>query len=305
MSNSTSIQWTDVTDNIIVVKGGGWWCRKISPGCANCYAATLNQNAFYGGNKLAYSGAVPELVLKRDILDGWARMRKSKKHFVASMTDVFGDWVDIEWQFEFLDAMAAAKEQTFQVLTKRAEQMRDVVASWLLKREFRHVPSNIWLGVSVENNATRTRIGNLKSIPCVRFLSLEPLLEDLSSLDLSEIQWVIVGGESGPKARPCDVEWIRNIVKECQAQDVACFVKQLGSRIAGNANEFYIYQAHYPGGNRFTTPIIGGNAGKCSAGYESFTLNDKKGGTMSSWPIDLRVREFPKFNHEDTKAPSE
>jgi protein gp37 len=272
MSTSTAIQWTDQTDNIIVVKGGGWWCRKISPGCANCYAATLNQNSFYGGNKLAYSGDVPELMLRREILDGWARMRKPKKHFVASMTDVFGEWVDIEWQFEMLDAMATAKDQTFQVLTKRAEHMVQVISLWLLRREFRRVPANIWLGVSVENNACRTRIGHLRSIPCVRFVSFEPLLEDLPDLELGGrdgIDWVIVGGESGDRARACDVKWIRSIVRQCAGQGVAYFVKQLGVKA-------------------FQSPEHDGGTGYFLG------LKHPKGGDVEEWPEDLKVREFPK-----------
>src|SRR5688572_19248247 len=123
MSTQTNIEWTDVTDNIIIVEGGGWWCRKISPGCFNCYAARLNLSTYFGGNKLPYTGEPPKLILRRDILKSWARQRKAKKHFVASMTDVFGEWVPVEWQFEFLDAMAAAPNQTFQILTKRADIM--------------------------------------------------------------------------------------------------------------------------------------------------------------------------------------
>jgi len=101
---TTNIQWTDVTDNPIVVADGGWWCKKISEGCANCYAEKLNQNSFYKGNHTAYSGQPPEMKLKRELLASWARMRTPKKHFVSSMTDVFGDWVPLKWQLEILDA---------------------------------------------------------------------------------------------------------------------------------------------------------------------------------------------------------
>lgn len=128
MSDS-SIEWTDVTDNIIAAvdeHGGqrGWWCRKISPECLNCYAEVLNQSDYFNGNKLRYAGEPPVLKLREDIIDGWARQRKSRKHFVASMTDVFGEWVPQSWIFRFLDGMWRAPLQIFQVLTKRAANMR-------------------------------------------------------------------------------------------------------------------------------------------------------------------------------------
>src|SRR4051812_21118329 len=100
---STAIQWTDETDNIIVAQDGGWWCRKISVGCTNCYAAKLNQSSYFHGNKLPYSGEAPPLKLRTELIESWARQRKAKKHFVASMTDVFGEWVPREWQYTMLD----------------------------------------------------------------------------------------------------------------------------------------------------------------------------------------------------------
>src|SRR5262245_55416460 len=118
----TNIEWTDVTDNIIVAEGGGWWCRRISPGCDHCYAEEINQNPFFGGNKLPYRGASPALKLREEIIGGWARQKKSKKHFVASMTDIFGEWVPREMVFKFLDGMLRAPRQTFQLLTKRPQR---------------------------------------------------------------------------------------------------------------------------------------------------------------------------------------
>ncbi len=319
---STNIEWTDVTDNIIVAEQGGWWCRKISPGCAHCYAAKLNDNSFYGGNHLPYTGSPPKLKLRREILSGWARQRQSKKHFVASMTDIFGEWVPREWIFEYLDAMAAAPRQTFQLLTKRADVMQREVTAWLAARSLARVPDHIWLGVSVEDRGRQFRLNHLMKIPAVRFASFEPLLEELSFCGcwLSEntgpnfecekcgkvrlmLDWAILGGESGPGARPCNVRWIRSLVQQCQSAGVATFVKQLGARIAGDASEFYVYQAHY-GADKFTTPVIGANAGKCPPGYDSFTLTDKKGGTMNSWPKDLQIREFPTItqSHPEVRA---
>lgn len=254
----TAIQWTDVTDNIIVAEGGGWWCRKISDGCKNCYAAKLNQSSYFGGNHLAYSGTPPPLKLRTEIIDAWKRQRTPKKHFVESMSDVFGEWVPRSWIWRYLDGMAQAPKQTFQLLTKRAVVMYREVTAWLDAARGLTVPAHMWLGVSVENRATLDRIGWLQIVPArTRFLSVEPLLEDLGALDLTGIHWVIVGGESGPCARPCNVEWIRSIVQQCKAAGVPVFCKQMGSVWA-----------------------------KANGG-------DKKGGDISEWPLDLRIREFP------------
>lgn len=288
MSAATAIQWTDVTDNILVVEDGGWWCRMISEGCANCYAAKLNQSSFFGGNKLPYSGQPPKLKLREDIIDGWKKQTKAKRHFVASMTDVFGEWVPPSWAMLFLRGMAAASNQTFQVLTKRPDVMRDYVKTWLKHDGFSEVPSNIWLGVSVESQKwADKRIPILLSIPAkVRFLSVEPML---GRIDFAKVEawrtadtgmlpdgakpqfavdWVIFGGESGPNARPCNIEWIRDGVRQCKAAGVAAFVKQLGSNPAPLRVE----------------------AGSVK---ERLWLKDKKGGDPSEWPADLRVREFP------------
>lgn len=175
MGKKSSVEWTDDTDNIIVVKGGGWWCRMISEGCGHCYAAKLNQNAFYGGNKLAYSGLVPELVFRDDIVEGWVRQKQSRLHFVSSMTDVFGDWVSREWQFKMLSAMIRSPRQIFQVLTKRPEVMRRIVGEYLdiMGRDL--LPDNIWLGVSVENQQRADeRLPQLRTIMEELNLAVQP-----------------------------------------------------------------------------------------------------------------------------------
>lgn len=282
MSNKTAIQWTDVTDNILVVEGGGWWCRKISPGCQNCYAAKLNQSDFFGGNKLPYSGKPPALVLRTDIIDGWKRQRKPKKHFVCSMTDIFGEWVDQEMANTFLDGMCV-QGHVFQLLTKRPEIMRDRIISWLMARGYHSPPRSIWLGVSVEDQKRADeRIPILLSIPAaVRFLSVEPMLE---AIDLHlphrdapgpAIDWVIVGGESGPNARPCNLDWVRGVIEQCEDVNVACFVKQLGSKPIGK---------YFPGAPWSTERDL----------RESGMIKHPKGGDPSEWSDDLRVREFPK-----------
>ena len=211
--SATGIQWTDVTDNVIVAVDAsgerkGWWCRKISPGCLLCYAEALNQSDYFGGNHLKYAGAPPVLRLREDIIDAWARQTKPKKHFVASMTDVFGEWVPESWIFRFLDGMRAAAKQIFQILTKRASNMREKVLAWLKARGLTTVPSNIWLGVTVEDQARADeRIPNLLLIPCaVRFISMEPMLE---RIDLSPWLLQSVCGECGQVGRPVGTHFLR------------------------------------------------------------------------------------------------
>lgn len=275
---STNIQWTDETDNIIVVKGGGWWCRMISPGCANCYAANINQNPFYGGNKLTYRGNAPEMELRTDVINGWAKQRKPKKHFVASMTDVFGDWVTQGMADAFLSGMLNAPLQKFQVLTKRPDVARDRIEKWLLVQRLGRLPENIWIGTSVEDQQRADeRIPHLLNIPAkVRFLSVEPMLGPID-FDLAErnhkgeLHWAIFGGESGTGARPCNVDWIRDGVRQCREAGVAPFVKQLGAKPV--APDTF----HGTGALKDCSNLI----------------TDRKGGDMSEWPEDLRVREFP------------
>jgi|SRR5580658_6677800 protein gp37 len=287
---STNIEWTDITDNIFRVRGGGWWCRKISPGCANCYAEKLNQNTFFGGNKMGYLGTAPPMELRTDIVDAWRRMTRPKKHFVCSMTDVFGEWVTESQAIYFLRGMWRAPRQTFQVLTKRPTTARKLIQQWMDFDGLPAVPSNIQIGTSVENQEMADkRIPELLKIPAkVRFLSVEPMLSAINfsgnsalrtpcpaqpsrSGTHSAIGWAIFGGESGPDARPCNVEWIRSGVKQCQEFGIPVFVKQLGSRAVADIQD-----------------ARGGYLG-----FKGLDLKDKKGGDMAEWPEDLRVRSFP------------
>lgn len=293
MSTRTAIQWTDVTDNIIVAEQGGWWCRMISEGCVNCYAAKLNQSDYFGGNHLPYTGQPPKLKLRTDLIDGWERQRNSKKHFVASMTDVFGEWVPWAWQLNFLRGMWRAPKQTFQILTKRADIMRTAIAKWLDYDGLKRVPDNIWPGTSVENlRRGQERIPHLLMIPAkTLWISAEPLL---SNLDLTRcgpetqtpltatymgmphqhtarINWVVVGGESGPNARPCNIDWVRGIKHQCKCAGVPCFVKQLGSK-----------------------PVLSTQFGHDAVKDVPIqNIIHSKGGNIAEWPEDLRVREFP------------
>lgn len=234
MSDKSSIEWTDSTDNIIVAVQGGWWCRKISPGCTHCYAETVNDNDYFKGNHLKYAGSPPPLKLREDIIAKWKRQTKPRKHFVMSMSDVFGDWVPQSWIFKMLDGMAAAPRQIFQVLTKRADIMRREVLAWLKARGLSAVPRNIWLGVTVEDRKHGlTRIEEVRGLPAIIFLSCEPLLEDLGDVDLTGISWVICGGESGKRARPMHPDWPRSLRDQCVAAGVPFFFKQWGEWLPG------------------------------------------------------------------------
>lgn len=233
---STSIEWTDETDNIIVVESGGWWCRKLSPECANCYAEELNDKDFFRGNHLRYIGKAPTLRLRRDLIEKWARQRVARKHFVASMTDVFGDWVERSWQFEMLDGMLAAPLQTFQILTKRAGVMLKAVKLWMAARGITKPPSNIWLGFTAgDQKRFDERWQHMKALAAMGwtiFVSCEPLLGPINLpadfLALGSRAQVIVGGESGKKARPLHPDWVRALRWQCFVNGVAFFFKQWG-----------------------------------------------------------------------------
>lgn len=254
MGENSKIEWTDATDNVIVVRGEegqphGWYCQKVSPGCAHCYAESLNGSPFYRGNGLKYrvmpDGSTPPLMLREDILAGWARKGKPKRRFVNSMTDTFGEFVPEEWIFQILDAMAAAPAQTFQVLTKRAERAKVSTDNWLWARGLSMLPGNIWMGVSVESQEwADKRIPHLLQVPArIRFLSMEPLLgevdldvwlgelpedEDGAPYPGEGLQWVIAGGESGHNARPCHPDWVRLVRDRCQEAGIPFFFKQWG-----------------------------------------------------------------------------
>ncbi len=240
MKNS-KIEWTDNTENIIRIKGSrAYYCTKVSPGCKNCYAETMSRRlAAMGHDAVTYEYKVmkepPALELRRDILADWAKRKHSQKLFVSSMTDVFGEFVPDEWVFEMLDAMIEATLQTFQVLTKRAGRMRELVNAYCDREGFAQLPAHIWLMVSVENQQyADERIPELLATQCsVRGLSVEPLLGSVDLMisnggAMPEIDWVIVGGESGYGARPIHPEWVRGLRDQCKENDIAFFFKQWG-----------------------------------------------------------------------------
>ncbi len=288
----SKIEWTNKTQNPIKRKDGGNYCELISPGCQHCFASLLNSKGTrFGGNGLTFGGSNqerPEMALKIDMLESWARMTKPKKIFVGSMTDVFGEWVSDEMIFALLDAMAAAPTQTFQLLTKRPERMMEIIKTWQVQTPFfsTYMPDNIWLGISAEDQIRLDErlIWLIRTPATVRFLSLEPLLgpillpdpDGIVNMTIQEgdnpiftaepidyIDWVIIGGESGPNARPLKVEWIEDILSQCRDGSISAFVKQIGTPWAIHIDKTHLGTVH------------------------------PKGGDPDEWPTHLRVRMMP------------
>jgi len=219
MSLQSSIEWTDATWN--PVRG----CTKISPGCAHCYAETFAER-FRGVPGHPYEQGF-DLRFVPEKLAEPLRWASPKAIFVNSMSDLFHEDVPDAYVEHVARVMQLADWHTYQVLTKRAERMRDLLKTRLL---FAAQLAHIWWGVSVENrNHGVPRIDVLRAAPAaVRFLSIEPLLEDLGEINLKGIGWVIVGGESGPGARPMEKSWVINIREQCRAAKVPFFFKQWG-----------------------------------------------------------------------------
>ena len=216
MSTQSKIEWTEQTWNPTI------GCTKLSPGCKHCYAETMAKR-LHGMGMRGYENGF-QLNLMPERLSEPLERRKPTVYFVNSMSDLFHEKVPFEYIRRVFDVMAEAKQHTFQVLTKRAARMAKFCRGI-------EVPPNVWLGVSVENRKYGVpRIDVLREIDVfIRFLSVEPLLEDLGEIDLTDIQWVIVGGESGRKARPMSPEWVDGIKRQCDRDDVAFFFKQWGT----------------------------------------------------------------------------
>ena len=212
---TTKIEWTDKTWNPIT------GCTKFSAGCQNCYAEVMARRLQAMGQEKYKKGFT--LTLHEDSLQEPMLWKKPHTIFVCSMSDLFHKDVS----FDFIDKVMNIIKQTphhrYQILTKRAERMKEYFSN-------RENPKNVWLGVTVENKVSKSRIDVLRTLNApIRFLSCEPLLEDLGVIDLGNIDWVIVGGESGRCARPMLEEWVLSIKKQCEKQETAFFFKQWGT----------------------------------------------------------------------------
>lgn len=214
MAQLSSIEWTDATWNPVT------GCSKISPGCKHCYAERMAKRLESMGQPRYRNGF--QLTLQPDVVDQPLMWKKPRLVFVNSMSDLFHDEVPLSYLRRVFEVMAAAHWHVFQVLTKRSERLAQIASrlAW---------PANVWMGVSVESEDYTYRIDDLSGIPAaVRFLSVEPLLGPINRLSLRNIDWVIVGGESGPHARPVDPNWVRSIRNDCVTEGVPFFFKQWG-----------------------------------------------------------------------------
>ena len=254
MGDKTGIQWADATWNPI----GG--CSIVSEGCFNCYAQSLAARFASGGNK-HYEGLAEfksgkphwtnKIRLYDYMLDKPIRWRKPRMIFVNSMSDMYHNDVPIDYIQQIFHVMNQADQHIYQILTKRALRLL------LLDKSLTWSP-HIWQGVSIENEDTTFRIDYLRETSAhVKFLSIEPLLERIVKPDLTGIDWVIIGGESGNGARHMSPSWVMDLIEDCRGQGVAVFVKQMGKVWA---------LAH---------------------------SSDNKGENMDDWPEELRIREFP------------
>jgi protein gp37 len=214
MATVSTIEWTEMTWNPVT------GCRKITQGCKHCYAERMAKRLHAMGSKRYMNGFEP--TLHWDLIDTPKRWKKPRVIFVNSMSDLFQEEVPFEFIARAFKTMLECPQHTFQILTKRADRLVKFagVLPW---------PANIWIGVSVESGRVLQRVDYLRDVPAaVRFLSCEPLLGPLDKMSLVGIDWVIVGGESGPKARPMQESWLRTIQSKCRDQDVPFFFKQWG-----------------------------------------------------------------------------
>lgn len=266
MSANSKIEWTDATWN--PVRG----CTKVSPGCAHCYAETFAER-FRGVPGHPYENGFDLRLVPEKITDPilWSKQRMV---FVNSMSDLFHEDVPDDYIVLVTQVMAAANWHIFQVLTKRSERLRELLKTKLtFAAQLRH----IWWGVSVENKRHGLpRIAHLRAAsPAMAFLSIEPLLEDLGEINLTGIQWVIVGGESGPGARPIKKIWITSILRQSRKLGIPFFFKQWGGVRKGTAGrklDGKFYDA---------TPIVERSSSPNSSVRKNMASQFRK-----CWPID-------------------
>lgn len=299
----TSIEWTEKTWNPTT------GCDRISHGCDHCYALAMAKRLKGMGSAKYQTDGDPRtsgpgfgLAVHADVLGEPLRWRKPATVFVNSMSDLGHARVPREFLARVFATMAATPQHTYQVLTKRPERLARVLADpsfqvavfaagtsrgWDIRDRDDHRAQlaeawtarnwplpNVWLGTSIESDDYSRRADAIRATPAaVRFISAEPLLGPLPSLNLSGIDWLIAGGESGPGSRPMDLSWVRDLLARCRASGTTPFVKQLGA-VWAQATTF---------------------------GGQSLAKTDKKGGDWQHWPADLRVREYP-ASHERAVA---
>ena len=276
----TNIEWTEQTWNPTT------GCDRISPGCDNCYALTwakrlkgMGQAKYQNDGDPRTSGPGFGLTVHPDVLAEPLRWKKPRKVFVNSMSDLFHARVPVDFITEVWRIMQATPQHTFQILTKRAARLPRVLDRVHEALNLDEPLPNVWLGASIESDDHARRATALRhSVAAVRFVSAEPLLGPLPSLDLDGIDWLIIGGESGPGARVVEPWWIADLIHEARQAGTAPFVKQMGS----------VWARHTSWG------------GKTVAAW-----GDTKGGMPQYWPAHLHVREYPTGARLDGLAESE
>jgi protein gp37 len=231
MATNSHIEWTEMTWN--PVRG----CTRVSEGCRNCYAERMASR--FAGDGMPYDGLAMittsgprwtnEVRTVPDVLHQPLKWKKPRVIFVNSMSDLFHPDIPLKFIQSVFSVMEQCPQHTFQILTKRSERLRTMASelSW---------PENVWMGVSVEDSRVISRVLDLQLVPAtVRFLSIEPLIGPINELPLEGIHWAIVGGESGPGARPMNPEWVQSIYDQCRDAQVAFFFKQWGGVRKGRA----------------------------------------------------------------------
>lgn len=322
MSTQTSIEWTDVSWNPVrgcsLVSAGCANCYAMKQAHRFAFKKAdvgsdrpgVVEGPYHGLTRMTSSGPVwtGSIKLVEEVLDAPLHWKKPRRIFVNSMSDLFHDDVPDEFILQVLTIMAIANRHTFQVLTKRPQRMQELLSKWRPddlyalwhgfsgdSAEIQSWPlPNVWLGVSVEDQKTADeRIPKLLATPAaVRWVSAEPLLGPVDleaclsgfgrALYDDGLNWVVVGGESGPGARPCDVEWIHAIKDQCRCAGVPVFVKQLGS------------QPFVVEGSRAAQEWAASGASAVMDDCGGIHPKDRKGGDMAEWPIDLGAREWPR-----------
>lgn len=221
MASKSYIEWTEMTWNPVT------GCNKVSQGCKFCYAERMaHRLQAMGVERYRHGFAV---TLHEDLVREPLKWIKPRIIFVNSMSDLFHEAVPLGFIQRVFETMQECPQHTFQILTKRSRRLVQVANElpW---------PNNVWMGVSVENTEVNSRVRDLQRVPAhIRFLSCEPLIGPLDDLPLQGIHWVIVGGESGPGARPMKEEWVQSILEQCRRQKVAFFFKQWGGVRKGRA----------------------------------------------------------------------
>ena len=218
MATRSSIEWTEMTWNPVT------GCTKVGPGCAHCYAERMARRLQAMGAARYVHGFAP--TVHRDALEAPLHWKAPRKVFVNSMSDLFHKDVPLDFIRQVFEVMRRCPQHQFQILTKRSRRLRSLAEAGVLRW-----PANVWMGVSVEDQRRAARADDLAVVPArVRFLSIEPLLGPIEQLPLEGIHWAIVGGESGPHARPMHPRWVEDILDQCRARGVPFFFKQWGGR---------------------------------------------------------------------------